>query len=386
MRGDLVRRAQLLADRAAVGVQEADGEASVREQFVAEGILRDGAHDGVFAGDVADSLRQGGERFHLAEEVARAKLAEHQLAPARLRANLDEPGDDQADRVVGMARGEDLLARLELVELGDRLQAISILPVEVGEALAGREGMHGKVRLPHRRVEGKRRAGEFARIIVRAGNRCWRTARAPPSRCDGRSEAAADARSRLLPAPLALRHARTGPAPIPRRSPRNPRGRKGCDRRGNSRSAAYVGARPGGGRGPDPSYHPTDTGARPRRAPPAPIPAPSAIAPRRIERMLRLRTSSRPPRGDWGRDTRASRDRPRSAAARLPSAIATPNRARSTGSARHIPARRSARAPLRSRERRRSGRPAYGREPADARSPRPRAGRFRAGTILPRSV
>src|SRR5207253_140282 len=108
-------------------VQESDGEAAMREQFVAQGVLRDRAHDGVLARDVADALRQGCEGFHLAEKVPGAKLAEDDVAAARLRLYFDEAGDDQTDRVVGMTCREDLLARLELIELGDRLQPIAIL-------------------------------------------------------------------------------------------------------------------------------------------------------------------------------------------------------------------------------------------------------------------
>ena len=115
----------------------------MREQLVPERILLDRAHDGALAGNVPHTFRHLGERLDLAEQIARSELRERHVAGLRLGAEVHAAGGDQVD-ACGVAPGdEDLVTRGELVELGERFEAVAVLAVELLEALAGREGEHG---------------------------------------------------------------------------------------------------------------------------------------------------------------------------------------------------------------------------------------------------
>jgi hypothetical protein len=114
-----------------------------RAQLVAQRILGDGAHDGLFARHVSHALGQLGESLHLAEEVAGVELGEHHVALAAAGDQVDVAGDDEREPLRLLAAHQDLLAGLELVELGERLEAVAVARIEAGEALAVAERRHG---------------------------------------------------------------------------------------------------------------------------------------------------------------------------------------------------------------------------------------------------
>ena len=80
---------------------------------------------------------------YLTPRGAWVELRERQVAGLRLGAEVHAAGGDQVDAFRVAPGDEDFVTRRELVELGERFEAVAVPAVELLEALAGREGEHG---------------------------------------------------------------------------------------------------------------------------------------------------------------------------------------------------------------------------------------------------